>query len=227
MRLNAHSIPKATFEEYICRILIRCTRVSPIDWYHLCQNGFISAAMRVFINQVRHNKKPQVIYENYFIHVWHRPFQNDWCTSASVDQDKKLILGIVWQLIHWYEDIDGHRAGPNAKNLLAWLIRMLPDNNITSITTGWEDGKQLSALIKALKPGTLLDHSANLPTAPLELTQYYIDGASNYCTYWSFMPHGNILGEKLNTRDLVDARDLISSNPDDKSVSTFLAAYRK
>ena len=95
-------------------------------------------------------------------------------TENIIKKDEMLILGFIWQLIHWY-DVKGHRAGPNVEDLLVWLNRMLFGyDKIKDIASGWQDGKQLASLIEVLVPELL---PADLPDDPFTLTQLCIETA--------------------------------------------------
>ena len=95
-------------------------------------------------------------------------------------KNEVAILGLIWHLILWYS-VEDHRSSLNSaadkakEALLGWLQRLLPppDHDIVAVTLGWQDGKQLAALINVLKPGAI-NPSIAISASPLELTQYCI-----------------------------------------------------
>ena len=68
----------------------------------------------------------------------------------------KMILGLLWQFILRY-----HIVGADDKSvkialkklLLIWLQHVIPERNITNLTTDWNDGVALCNLIEVLQPG--------------------------------------------------------------------------
>lgn len=83
-------------------------------------------------------------------------------SSAIVDSNLKLILGLVWTLILHYsiakQDWDGHSSGeaenpemsPKVK-LMSWLKGKLPTGlPFSNFTSDWNDGILLGALVCTL-----------------------------------------------------------------------------
>ena len=104
-------------------------------------------------------------------------------TVDIVERNEKIILGLIWSLVLWY-DVQGHRgerlgqkpSSGNAKDeLLTWLKQMLPDREIVNFTSDWRDGTLLADLINVLRPGVL---PSALPVGAFELTSLCIDSAS-------------------------------------------------
>ncbi|XP_037956587.1 filamin-C isoform X2 [Teleopsis dalmanni] len=68
-----------------------------------------------------------------------------------VNGNVKLILGLIWSLIVRYQI--GRSKFPPRKLMLAWLQAALPDCKITNLTTDWNSGVNLSALLDYCQPG--------------------------------------------------------------------------
>lgn len=69
-----------------------------------------------------------------------------------VNGNLKLILGLIWSLIVRYQI--GRSKFPPRKLMLAWLQAALPECRVTNLTTDWNSGVLLSALIDYCEPGT-------------------------------------------------------------------------
>ncbi|KXJ84329.1 hypothetical protein RP20_CCG011041 [Aedes albopictus] len=68
-----------------------------------------------------------------------------------VNGNVKLILGLIWSLIVRYQI--GRSKFPPRKLMLAWLQAALPDCKVTNLTTDWNSGVLLSALLDYCEPG--------------------------------------------------------------------------
>ncbi|KAL9919065.1 filamin-type immunoglobulin domains fbug isoform 2-T4 [Glossina fuscipes fuscipes] len=68
-----------------------------------------------------------------------------------VNGNVKLILGLIWSLIVRYQI--GRSKFPPRKLMLAWLQAALPECKITNLTTDWNSGVYLGALLDYCKPG--------------------------------------------------------------------------
>jgi len=67
----------------------------------------------------------------------------------------KLILGLIWSLIAHYQL--GASNFPPKKLMLAWLRAVLPECDIRNMTSDWNSGIYLSALLDYCKPGLAPD----------------------------------------------------------------------
>ena len=63
----------------------------------------------------------------------------------------KLILGLIWSLIVRYQI--GRSKFPPRKLMLAWLQAALPECKVSNLTTDWNSGVLLSALLNYCDPG--------------------------------------------------------------------------
>lgn len=68
-----------------------------------------------------------------------------------VNGNLKLILGLIWSLIVRYQI--GRSKFPPRKLMLAWLQAALPECKISNLTTDWNSGVNLSALLDYCEPG--------------------------------------------------------------------------
>ncbi|XP_050306612.1 filamin-A isoform X2 [Anthonomus grandis grandis] len=79
-----------------------------------------------------------------------------------VNGNLKLILGLIWSLIVRYQI--GRSKFPPRKLMLSWLQAVLPECKVSNLTTDWNSGVLLSALIDYCKPG-LFSHWRRLDKA--------------------------------------------------------------
>lgn len=68
-----------------------------------------------------------------------------------VNGNLKLILGLIWSLIVRYQI--GRSKFPPRKLMLAWLQAVLPECKVSNLTTDWNSGILLSALVDYCQPG--------------------------------------------------------------------------
>ena len=78
-----------------------------------------------------------------------------------VDGNVRLILGLVWQMICHYSTFgerriaalqrESQQADPSGA-LLTW-VNKISTLSITNLTTDWNDGQAIGALVNALAPG--------------------------------------------------------------------------
>ncbi len=72
-----------------------------------------------------------------------------------VNGNLKLILGLIWSLIVRYQI--GRSKFPPRKLMLAWLQAALPQCRVSNLTTDWNSGILLSALIDYCEPGKFFE----------------------------------------------------------------------
>ena len=81
-----------------------------------------------------------------------------------VQGNRKLILGLIWELIQHYSTIEDEPSSasqeqkPTKKQtlkikLLAWINDKIPSLDIKNFTSDWKDGRAIGALVDALAPG--------------------------------------------------------------------------
>lgn len=69
-----------------------------------------------------------------------------------INGNLKLILGLIWSLIVRYQI--GRSKFPPRKLMLAWLQAALPECKVSNLTSDWNSGVLLSALLDYCEPGT-------------------------------------------------------------------------
>ncbi|CAJ0587674.1 unnamed protein product, partial [Mesorhabditis spiculigera] len=140
-------------------------------------------------------------------------------SSHIVDQNKKLILGLIWTLILHYsiaihmEDDERPEHEPDKtpkQRLLAWVRKKLPEDvPVTNFTNDWNDGLALGSLVNSISPDSLSDWRHWEPDEALENTRRAMKAAS----------------EDLGVAPLITPEELINPNVDEKSVMTYLAQF--
>ncbi|KAG0239019.1 hypothetical protein BGW41_007966 [Actinomortierella wolfii] len=130
-----------------------------------------------------------------------------------VDENLKLILGMIWTLILRFTIADINEEGLSAKEgLLLWCQRKTApyqEVNVRDFTYSWADGLAFCALIHRHRPD-LLDYDALDKSDRHGNTQLAFD----------------IAQEHLNIPKLLDVEDVCDiSKPDERSVMTYVAQY--
>ncbi|KAG0291428.1 hypothetical protein BGZ98_003010 [Dissophora globulifera] len=130
-----------------------------------------------------------------------------------VDENLKLILGMIWTLILRFTIADISEEGLSAKEgLLLWCQRKTApyqEVNVRDFTYSWADGLAFCALIHRHRPD-LLDFDALDKSDRHRNTQLAFDVAS----------------EHLNIPKLLDVEDVCDiAKPDERSIMTYVAQY--
>ena len=144
--------------------------------------------------------------------------------SDVTDHNLTLILALVWALILRYQmakrppdtiDVESRvekvqKSDLTADELLLWWIRMvLPGKNIENLSSAWNDGRNLSALVDYCKPGLIPNHASLDPKNRLE-------------NVW----HAMTLAEQhLNIPQVMHPEDLAVDHPDKLSTMTYLSQF--
>ena len=112
------------------------------------------------------------------------------CPSATagpkdiLDHNQKLILGLIWTLIVKYQILgrmEEHRQPTSAKKLLLnWLQAAMPEDlQVQNLTSDWNSGQRLSALVDTMKPGTIPDFRSLSPGDALANTERAMEVAES------------------------------------------------
>ncbi|XP_039289552.1 LOW QUALITY PROTEIN: spectrin alpha chain, non-erythrocytic 1-like [Nilaparvata lugens] len=138
-----------------------------------------------------------------------------------VDGNRRLILGLIWTIILRFQiqeieiDVDEENESSEKKSakdaLLLWCQRKTngyPGVNIQDFSGSWRSGLGFNALIHAHRPD-LINFNALVPTK-------HIDNLNN-----AF----DIANSELGIPRLLDAEDVDTQRPDEKSVITYVASY--
>nr|WAW84876.1 filamin-like 6 [Halisarca dujardinii] len=146
------------------------------------------------------------------------------------EHNQKIILGLIWHLILNYHILSAqqeeepagisHKGGsvkkppkkPSAKKLLLnWLKAAMPEDigPVRNITTDWNDGKKLSALVNTMKPGLCPDYNSLSPSDALPNTKKAMEQAE----------------EEFEVPQVIDPEHLCVDKPDELSCMTYLSYF--
>nr|XP_018898887.1 PREDICTED: spectrin beta chain, non-erythrocytic 1 isoform X2 [Bemisia tabaci] len=138
-----------------------------------------------------------------------------------VDANPRLILGLIWTIILRFQiqeieiDVDEENESSEKKSakdaLLLWCQRKTagyPGVNIQDFTSSWRTGLGFNALIHAHRP-ELINYNALQPNK-------HIDNLNN-----AF----EVANSELGIPKLLDAEDVDTNRPDEKSIITYVASY--
>ena len=106
--------------------------------------------------------------------------------SDITSHNVTLILALVWALILHYQVAKRHsdaaaeskvvikeKADVTADELLlGWMKKILPYNHIDNLTSNWNDGRNLAALVNYCQPGLITNHASLDPKNRLENVQH-------------------------------------------------------
>ncbi len=148
-----------------------------------------------------------------------------------IEHNLKLILGLVWSLILRYQIASAPAPPPdseqgqkqtketekkkatkrtNAKKLLlGWVTATLPDQGISNLTTDWNDGTNLAALVDNCRPGLIPNHDSLDPNKRLE-------NVTNAM---------NLAQDNFGIPQVMHPEDLAVDKPDELSVMTYLSYF--
>ncbi|XP_052120778.1 spectrin beta chain, non-erythrocytic 1 isoform X4 [Frankliniella occidentalis] len=138
-----------------------------------------------------------------------------------VDGNPRLILGLIWTIILRFQiqeieiDVDEENESSEKKSakdaLLLWCQRKTNGYSgvqIHDFTGSWRSGLGFNALIHAHRPD-LIDFPALQPTRHIDNLNNAFDTAATH----------------LGIPSLLDAEDVDTSRPDEKSIITYVASY--
>ncbi|KAL7733152.1 hypothetical protein ACLKA6_004671 [Drosophila palustris] len=140
-----------------------------------------------------------------------------------VDGNPRLILGLIWTIILRFQiqeiviDVDEENESSEKRSakdaLLLWCQRKThgyPGVNIQDFTSSWRSGLGFNALIHSHRPD-LFEYSTivNSKNSNLDNLNHAFDTAAN----------------ELGIPSLLDAEDIDSARPDEKSILTYVASY--
>lgn len=138
-----------------------------------------------------------------------------------VDGNPRLILGLIWTIILRFQiqeieiDVDEENESSEKKSakdaLLLWCQRKTtgyPGVSIQDFTGSWRSGLGFNALIHAHRPD-LVDFNSLEPSRHIENLNNAFDVANT----------------ELGIPRLLDAEDVDTNRPDEKSIITYVASY--
>lgn len=122
----------------------------------------------------------------------------------------KLIMGLIWTLILKYQIKFKPTAKISAKRaMIVWLQTMLPETNITNLTTDWQSGFALLSLIDNIKPGLIPPLSTLDPSKGLHNCTLGMKIAKNH----------------LKIPQILAPEDICNLNIDEISMMTYLSYF--
>ncbi|XP_068202853.1 alpha-actinin-1-like [Palaemon carinicauda] len=136
-----------------------------------------------------------------------------------VDGNHTLILGLVWTIILRLEieklmigeDDTGRGNKKTQKEKILDWCKMITDDypnlNIKDFSSSWSDGMGFNALIHAHRPD-IIDYDSLAPDEPIRNLNNAFDVAHR----------------ELGVEKILDAEDIATSHPDEKSILTYLAS---
>ena len=130
-----------------------------------------------------------------------------------IEHNQKLILGLIWTLILKYQILGGveHHEPPFAKKmLLNWLQAAMPeDQQVKNLTSDWNNGHRLLALVDTVKPGTIPDFRSLHPSDALANTEHAMDIAES----------------EFDIPKILKPQHMCMEMPDELSVMTYLSYF--
>ena len=95
------------------------------------------------------------------------------------------------------------------KLLLEWIMMALPSSNVVNLTSAWNDGRNLCALVDYCQPGLIPNHASLDPKNRLENVQHAMTLAKQH----------------LNIPQVMHPEDLAVDHPDKLSTMTYLSQF--
>ena len=135
------------------------------------------------------------------------------CFPSSIDSEdihngnEKLILGLVWTLIRYYQIRSTGKGLSTKKAMLMRVDAVIPEYSIQNLTSNWNDGRALCGLVNSIRPGLCPNHKDLDPNAGLENCRLGMKLAE----------------ENFDIPRILDPEDLNNKQIDDLSVMTYLS----
>ena len=130
-----------------------------------------------------------------------------------MDGNIKLILGLFSELFyHYHIKVTTPEMAVSTSNrvaLLEWFQAILPGSHITNLTTSWNNGLALAALVDYCKPSLIPDHASLDPNNRLENIRNIMDVAEM----------------ELGIPKVVSPEDLASEKPDELLTMMYLSYF--
>eukprot|EP00731_Ephydatia_muelleri_P018455 Em0011g495a len=131
----------------------------------------------------------------------------------------KLILGLIWTLILKYQISVGFAIsdpsapkveGPSPKQaLLSYVQGKLPEKSVANLTTAWNDGRLIAALVDAIAPGLCPEHEEMNPEKSFENAAYAMKLAEDW----------------LGVPQVLMPEDMVNPSIDELSMMTYLSQF--
>ena len=141
---------------------------------------------------------------------------NQYSVENILEENTTLILGMVWSLIlrfNVHQISEGDRTAK--EGLLLWAQNKVNEVSggtieILNFHTSWQDGMAFNALIQAYRPDLVNISSMSKLNKQANLEQAF-----------------NIAETSIGIPKMLDAVDMISARPDEKSVMTYISFFWK
>nr|VZI47922.1 unnamed protein product [Spirometra erinaceieuropaei] len=143
-------------------------------------------------------------------------------STDIVDSRLKLILGLIWTLILHYsislpmwegeEELpqDDRGKGPTAKQrIVSWVNAKMPDLPVKNLTTDWNSGVAIGALVDACAPGLCPDWDTWGNRKPIENATEAMTAAEQW----------------LDVPQLIRPEEMIDPKVDEKAMMTYLSQF--
>ena len=155
------------------------------------------------------------------------------CTSVTGpidirEHNRRIILGLIWHLILHYQIFGYRRQSTNTptrpvrsptpkplpksanKVLMNWLRAAMPEDcEVKNVTSSWNDGKNLSALVNTMKPGLCPNYASLSPSDALPNTKKAMDQAE----------------KEFDIPQIIHPEHLCIDEPDKLSCMTYLSYF--
>lgn len=135
-----------------------------------------------------------------------------------VDGNPRLILGLIWTIILRFqiqditiEEIDNQETKSAKDALLLWAQMKTagyPNVNVRNFTSSWKDGLAFNAIIHKHRPDLIHYDKLNKAEPIKNLENAF-----------------QVAEDKLGLARLLDAEDVATDNPDEKSIITYVVTY--
>ena len=135
-----------------------------------------------------------------------------------VDGNNRLTLGLIWTIILRFqiqditiEEIDNQETKSAKDALLLWCQMKTagyPNVNVRNFTTSWKDGLAFNAIIHKHRPDLIAFDKLSKSNAIHNLNNAF-----------------NVAEKDLGLARLLDAEDVFTDNPDEKSIITYVVTY--
>ena len=135
-----------------------------------------------------------------------------------VDGNPRLTLGLIWTIILRFqiqditiEEVDNQETKSAKDALLLWCQMKTAGYhsvNVRNFTSSWKDGLAFNALIHKHRPDLIQYEKLSKSNAIHNLNNAF-----------------NVAEEKLGLTRLLDAEDVFTDNPDEKSIITYVVTY--
>ncbi len=145
---------------------------------------------------------------------------NQYSAENILEENEVLILGMIWSLILRYAVQEVSEGDRTAKEgLLLWAQKKVEEGSggktkVTNFHTSWQDGTAFCSLIRAYRPDLIDASQMRAATNP--------DGKATNLNL-AFQ----VASEHLNIPAMLDANDMMSHKPDEKSVMTYISFFWK